>query len=772
MKQFHGAMWTLILFGLVLLGGCGSSNNAYVIAGGGGDNVVGSTGTVVVNFKLLQRAVPTGITEFRFIAFDSKGAVVYGPNVVAKQASITLDGVSTDTTKFRIEYLENGVVRGFYEGPLTVPVNGTVEINDPPFEDVGSNVTLIEVTPVSDIMPAGTTRQFVATAILTDGTSTDVTSSATWSSSNEAVLQVSNDTGSQGRAAALTGGVANLSATFGEVTGSESVTVSAAVLQAVEVSPPALVLPNGKTQNYSAVGRFSDGTTENLTDQVRWTSSAGAVATVDNSGLATALATGTTVITATDSKSGLSAGSTLTVTGAVLTRIQVFPSLPTAASGRTVQFNATGAYSDGQEEDITSLVTWASSDTGVATISNAASSDGLASTLSEGQATIKASFSGIQGETQLTVKNAELESLEISPLTPLLSTGGTVQFKVVGVFTNHTTLDLTSSVAFDSSNKGVAKVSNDAGSRGLATALSGGQSTITATDPSSGLSVTTSLQVGGVSLVSIEVTPKDSTIATGLTQQFVAVGTYSDLSTRDISSSVTWSSSASATATISNSAGTRGLARAAATGTVNITATDPSSSLTGTTKLTVSNAVLQSITVTPVSPNSPIGAPLQFTATGTYSDSTTRDLTSSVNWTSSDEKVAVIENRPVPESGEAQGLKLGQSTITAIDSDSGIQGSTVMTVTSAVLQRIEIQPADAILHPLELQRFRARGIYSDGTTVNLTRKVVWRSSKILVFIISNFLPGQGLGLLPGDATVSATLPGPDLKGETTVTISL
>jgi hypothetical protein len=42
----------------------------------------------------------------------------------------------------------------------------------------------------------------------------------------------------------------------------------------------------------------------------------------------------------------------------------------------------------------------------------------------------------------------------------------------------------------------------------------------------------------------------------------------------------------------------------------------------------------------------------------------------------------------------------------------------------------------------------------------------------LVFIISNFIPGQGLGLLPGDATVSATLPGPDLKGETTVTISL
>jgi Big-like domain-containing protein len=773
MRKIQGAVWTLILLGLVLLGGCGSNNNNSFVAMGGAENVAGPTGNVVVNFTLLQRAVPTTITAFRFIAFDSAGAVVYGPNVVDKQASITLGGVSSDTATFRIEYLDSsGVVRGFYEAPLSVPPNGTVEINDPPFLDVGGIVTLIEVTPVSDVMPVGTTRQFVATAILADGTSTDVTSSAIWSSSDESVVRVSNDTGSQGNASALSAGSANLSATLGDVTGSERVTVSSAVLQSVEVSPTAVVLPIGKTQNYTATGRFSDGTTEDLTDQVLWTSSAGAVASVDNDGLSLALADGTTTITATDSSSGLSGTSNLTVTDSVLTKIQVFPSLATAASGRTVQFSATGVYSDGQEEDVTSLVTWTSSDTGVATISNSSSSDGLASTISEGQTTISARFSGITGQAQLTVESAELESLEISPLNPVVTSGGTVQFKVVGVFTNHTTLDLTKSVAFTSSNTSVAKVSNDAGTRGLATGLSNGQSTITATDPTSGLSANTSIQVGAATLVSIEVTPADSAIAEGLTQQFVAVGTYSDLTTRDISSSVTWSSSSTATATISNSAGSRGLATAVADGTTTITATEPLSSISGNTPLTVSNAVLTSIAVTPVSPDSPLGAPLQFIATGTYSDGTIRDLTSSVNWTSSDEDVVVIENRPVPESGEAEGLKLGQSTITALDSDSGIQDSTVMTVTDAVLERIEVRPANVILLPLEPERFRARGIYSDGSTVNLTRRVVWRSSNILVFIISNVLPGRGLGLLPGDSTVRATLRRRGLEGETTVTITL
>lgn len=772
MRRLQGALWSLIFVSL-LLSGCGnSSGNGYYVPQGGQGNTPTSTGTVVVNFKLLQRAVPTNITEFRFLAFDVGGAVVYGPKVVARQASISLDGVSTETARFRIEYLENGVVRGLYEAPLTVPANGSVEINDPPFEDVGSNVTAIEVTPVADVMPVGTTRQFVATAILADGTSTDVTSSATWSSSNEAILQVSNSTGSQGNASALSTGAATLSATLGEVVGSEQVTVSAAVLQSLEVNPGSAVVPAGKAQQYSAVGRFSDGTTEDLTDQVRWTSSAASTASIDNSGLAKALATGTTTITATDSKSGLSGGANLAVTGSVLTKIQVFPSLPAASAGRTVQFEATGVYSDGQEEDITSLVTWASSNSAVATISNAASSDGLASTVAEGQTTITASLGAVSGQTQLTVSKAQLESLEISPLSPRVAAGGTVQFQVLGVFSDNTTLNLTDSVAFTSSDKAVAKISNDTATRGLATALSSGQSTITATDSASGLSAKTDLQVGGATLVSIDVTPKDSTIATGQTQQFIAVGTYSDLSTRDISSSVTWSSSATATVTISNSPGSRGLATAVKTGAVSISATDPSSSVSGSTNLTVSNAILQTIAVTPVTPSSPLGAPLQFTATGTFSDGSTRDLTSTVNWTSSNEEVAVIENRPVPTSGEATGLKLGQSTITATDPDTGVKDATVMTVTAAVLQSIEIRPADAVLLPLELQRFRARGIYSDGSTVNLTRKVVWRSSKLLVFIISNLLPGEGLGLLPGDATITATLPGTDLKGETKVTISL
>ena len=54
-------------------------------------------------------------------------------------------------------------------------------------------------------------------------------------------------------------------------------------------------------------------------------------------------------------------------------------------------------------------------------------------------------------------------------------------------------------------------------------------------------------------LTSIAVTPANPTIQTGATQQFTATGTYSDNTTQNITSQVTWASNTSA-ATI-NSAG-------------------------------------------------------------------------------------------------------------------------------------------------------------------------------------------------------------------------
>jgi len=93
-------------------------------------------------------------------------------------------------------------------------------------------------------------------------------------------------------------------------------------------------------------------------------------------------------------------------------------------------------------------------------------------------------------------------------------------------------------------------------------------------------------------------------------------------------------------------------------------------------------ATLRSLVVTPTNPTISVGATEQFTAMGTFSDGTTRDMTNFVTWTSSNTVVAIIGPNttvtPPLAPGQAQALATGTSTITA--SSAGVSGSTLLTV--------------------------------------------------------------------------------------------
>ena len=84
---------------------------------------------------------------------------------------------------------------------------------------------------------------------------------------------------------------------------------------------------------------------------------------------------------------------------------------------------------------------------------------------------------------------------------------------------------------------------------------------------------------------------------------------------------------------------------------------------------------LQSLAV--ISPNASIlvGAVFQFTATGTFSDSTTQDLTATATWSSSDTRVVTITS-----SGLATGVAVGNATITATDPSTSISDTAALMV--------------------------------------------------------------------------------------------
>jgi hypothetical protein len=131
-------------------------------------------------------------------------------------------------------------------------------------------------------------------------------------------------------------------------------------------------------------------------------------------------------------------------------------------------------------------------------------------------------------------------------------------------------------------------------------------------------------------LISINVEPNSPAhLGVNFIQQFIAIGTYSDGSTADITSQVTWASTAANVATIS----AYGVATGLAAGTTDIIAT-----MSGATSPAVPLTVISliSITIAPASPpNLAVGVTQQFSAIGTYSDGSTMDITYESTWTSS-----------------------------------------------------------------------------------------------------------------------------------------
>ena len=108
---------------------------------------------------------------------------------------------------------------------------------------------------------------------------------------------------------------------------------------------------------------------------------------------------------------GGSSGSGSGTSTVTLSSIAITPASPSIAPGTTEQFTATGTYSDYTIKNITTSVTWSSSDTTVATISNTAGSNGLVTSSGAGTTTITASLVSISGSTLLTVQDDNNDNL-------------------------------------------------------------------------------------------------------------------------------------------------------------------------------------------------------------------------------------------------------------------------------------------------------------------------------------------------------------------------
>jgi trimeric autotransporter adhesin len=192
-----------------------------------------------------------------------------------------------------------GIVTAQSAGNATITARlGALSANSAIVVD-GTPVTSIQVSPPTASIPQAAEIAFTAIGTFADGNRQNLTTFVLWTSSPASVATISNLTATAGQATGLEPGTASIAAIFGGQVGTATLTVTSATAISLRVSAAAENLELGSSTRFTAIAEFSDGTTQDVTSSVTWTSSDASVAFVTPKGVATSTGSGTTIVTAT-----------------------------------------------------------------------------------------------------------------------------------------------------------------------------------------------------------------------------------------------------------------------------------------------------------------------------------------------------------------------------------------------------------------------------------------------------------------------------------------
>ncbi|MGE6178858.1 Ig-like domain-containing protein [Aeromonas salmonicida] len=652
-------------------------------------------------------------------------------------------------------------------------------------------VVNLSVTPAELRLPIGLGVQARAEALLSDGRVIEVTedSAVSWTSDNPAIATVSSQGDDKGTVTGVAAGTATLTAT-GQANGqtfsaSAQVTVTNAVVTAAQVSPPTVTLPMGFSQRLLGEAILSDGQVLDVTQNpaVSWTSDNPAIATVstqgDNKGTVTGISAGTTTVTATGQANGqtFSASTQVTVTNAVVTAAQVSPPTVTLPIGFSQRLRGEAVLSDGQVLDVTqhAAVSWTSDNPAIAAVSNLGDNKVSVTGISAGTATVTATGQAngktFSASTRVTVTNAVVTSGQVSPPTVTLPIGVSQRLLGEATLSDGQMLDVTqnAAVSWTSNNPAIAAVSNLGAHKGTVTGMSVGTTTITATGQANGqtFSASTDVTVTNAVVASAQVSPPTVTLPVGLSEPLRGDVTLSDGHVLEVTrdAAVSWTSGNSAIAAVSNQPDNKGVVTGMSVGSTTITATWQANgqTLSASTQVTVTNAVVASAQVSPPTVTLPVGLSAPLSGKVTLSDGQVLEVTqnAAVSWTSDESAIAAVSNQ-VDKKGMVTGMSVGTTTIKATGQANGktFSASTHVTVTDAVVTSLEIEPQDTTL-PIGLSApLTAVAVLSDNRVLEVTQNeaVSWVSDDEAVAIVNNHGEDKGkvFGVSKGTALITAS----------------
>ncbi|MEI6894703.1 MAG: Ig-like domain-containing protein [Colwellia sp.] len=613
---------------------------------------------------------------------------------------------------------------------------------------IASVINEIIISPAKGNFPVGTTGVYQASAHYTDGSVIDITTDASWHIADSHIGSINESGEFAGFAKALSIGSTQITASLAGETGATEVTVTNAIIRSISINPVAAVVPAGVSVTYQAHALYSDDSSYDITALAAWSSSMPDIANIQSvnalAGVASTFSAGVTQISAYFD--GLTEAVPLTVTVAVAESLQITPITPSAPLGTEGQFTAIAYYTDGTSHDVTQKTSWQSTVDSVATIMPYGENGGFTISHAVGSSQVSAVFSELQVSTELTVTNAVLSSLSLTPSTASIAAGTTQAYQLYGLYSDGSSKDLTHYASWQSSDSSLALVS----SLGIASALKSGQVTITATYQ--GNKTTASLTITQAILSSLQISPVNSQEPVGTKGNFTAIAYFSDSTSSDVSQLATWSSSDESIVSIitQGDMGGNASANSVGAGVITVSYFDVSDS----TNTTVSPEVLVSLNLTPAMASIPAGTKQSYQLFGLFSDGSSKDLTTDASWQSSEPSMASIDSR-----GVATGHLASTVQITATYDDN--QAVATLTVTDAIITSIQISPANVAVPLGTDDYFTAIAYFSNGDSNDITDQVTWQSdnSTVVSIVTSGDDGGFAQALSLGSASISATFSG-------------
>ncbi|QGU95070.1 hypothetical protein GOM49_08175 [Clostridium bovifaecis] len=600
----------------------------------------------------------------------------------------------------------------------------------------------VELSPKAITMNPGETQPLKVKLNMSDGTSKDVTvisSGTEYTSSSE---EISIDANGQvtvspnAKPGTITIGVRNRN-----LYDDCKITIPGAEKESyIIVNPLSVTLSPGQNTKLNIVAKLVNDTTNNVitndvTDDVEttYTSDNTSLVNVTNKGVISIPAeakSGSTKILI--NYKGITAETTVTVTGPpTIKAISMTPAIADINFGRRFQLSVWATMSDGTTKDVTNGstgTTYTTSDSKRATVD----ADGLVSIGEEaisGKVTIKAINNNQIAQSVITINGIPvLTGIQVIPDTLTMKPGASENLKVMGVYSDGSTKDIT-----NSSNG--TRYTSGYGSR--ATVNADGLVTIPANATEGGVAIT--VQSNGFTakavltvqkdqsnvIKSIAVTPVSATLKAGETEQLTVIATMGDGSTKDITNSsngTRYTSGYGSRATV-NADGLVTIPANATEGGVAITV--QSNGFTAKAVLTVQkdqSNVIKSIAVTPVSATLKAGETEQLTVIATMGDGSTKDITNSSNgtrYTSGYGSRATVNADglvTIPANATEGGVAI------TVQSN-GFTAKAVLTVQkdqSNVIKSIAVTPVSATLKAGETEQLTVIATMGDGSTKDIT----------------------------------------------------